>query len=119
VIALAVSGVVLFRAGVQHVLIVLSTITLLYLLTSYTVILAVAMITESMGWTIGVVVVGNILLNFLMSGLAHIPSIQSTYASAQIVWSSPAVDIVLAECSVILAAIALTFVVQARKSDFL
>ena len=119
VIALGVSGVVLFRAGVPHGLIVLSTIMLLYMLTTFSVVLAVAIATESMGWTIGVVVVGNILLNNLMYELSHIPSIEGTYASNQIVWSSAAVEVVLVECSVILVAIALTFVFQARKSDFL
>jgi hypothetical protein len=119
VITLGVSGVVLFRASVPHGLIVVSTIMLLYLLTSYSVVLATAISTESMGWTIGAVVVGNILLNVLMYGLGHIPSIQSTYASNEIVWSSSAVNVLLGECSVILAAIALTFFVQARKSEFL
>ena len=118
-LALGVSGVVLLRPGVPHGLIVLSTITLLYLLMSYFVLLATALTTESMGWTIGTVVVGNILLNFLMYALAHVPSIQRTYASQQAVWSSEAISVVAGEVVVILAALVVTFIVQARKTDFL
>jgi len=118
-LAAGVSGIVLFRPGVPHGLIVLSTIMLLYILASYFVVLAVAIATEAMAWTIVAVVVGNICLNFLMYGLSHVPSIQSTYASARIVWGATALEVVAGEFAVMIAALAFTFAFQARKSDFL
>ena len=119
VLALGSLGIVLFRAGVPHGLAVISTILLLYMMASYFVVLAVAIITETLGWTIVAVIVGNIGLNALMYGLAHVPSIKSTYVSPQIVWSTAAVEVVAAELAVILASLTFTFLFQATKSDFL
>ena len=118
-ISLGVCGVVLFRAGVPHGLILLSTIMLLYLLASYFVLLAVAITTESMGATIGTVVASNILLNVLMYALSTVPSISSTYDSAPIVWASAGLWVIASEAAVMMIALALTFIFQARKTNFL
>jgi hypothetical protein len=119
ILALGVSGVVLFRAGVPHGLFVLSTIMLLDILASYFVLLAVAVTTESMAWTIVTVIVGNIVLNLLTYTLGQDPSIKSDYTSMSIVWSPSAIGVVIGECAIIAAAIVATFAVQSRKTDFL
>lgn len=119
VLSAGVSSVILLRPGVPHGLFVFSAIMLLYMLASYTVLLAVAIVTESMAWTIVTVIIGNLGLNFLMMALSQNASIKNGSSSAQVVWSAPAIDVILCECAVMLAAIAVTFAVQSRKSDFL
>lgn len=118
-IAVGCFGIILLRAGVPHGLVVLSTITLLDILASYFVVLAVALTTEALGWTIVTVVVGNLFLNFLMYSVSHDPSIKTTFSSSQIVWSHSAIAIVAGECAAIFTALAATFAIQARKTDFL
>ena len=119
IISVGVAAVVLFRAGVPHGLIMLSTIMLLYLLASYFVLLTVAVTTESMGATIGTVVTSNILLNVLMYSLSNVPSIKSTYGSASVVWTGTGLLVIGAELAVIVFALAATFVFQSRKTNFL
>ena len=119
IISLGVCAVVLFRQGVPHGLIMLSTIMLMYLLASYFVLLAVAVTTESMGATIATVIVSNILLNVLMYALGTAPSIKNTYGSDRVIWNAAGLEILSIEAAVILLALALTFVFQARKTDFL
>jgi ABC-type multidrug transport system permease subunit len=119
IISLGVCGVILFREGVPHGLIMLSTIMLMYLLASYFVLLAVAVTTESMGATIATVIASNILLNMLMYALSNVPSIKSTYGSDRVIWNAAGLEVISVEAAVILLALALTFIFQARKTDFL
>ena len=118
-ISLGVCGVVLFRSGVPHGLIMLSTIMLMYLLASYFVLLAVAITTESMGVTIATVITSNILLNVLMYSISTVPSIKRTYDSVSIIWNDAGLWVIGAEAAVIFVALGLTFIFQARKTDFL
>ncbi len=118
-LSVGVSSVILLRAGVPHGLFVFSTIMLLYMLASYTVLLAVAIITESMAWTIVTVIIGNLCLNFLMMGMSQVPSIKDATTSAHVTWSAQAIEVVACECFAMLVAMAVTFAFQARKSDFL
>jgi hypothetical protein len=119
IITLGVCGVVLFRDGVPHGLIMLSSIMLGYLLASYFVLLAVALITESMGVTIGTVITSNILLNVLMYAIGTVPSIRDTYSSTNIVWTSVGLCVLAGEAAVVAIALAATFIFQARKTNFL
>ena len=118
-LSVGVSSVILIRNGVPHGLFVFSTIMLLYMLASYAVLLAVAIITESMAWTIVTVVIGNLGLNFMMMGLSQVPSIKNGNTATTVTWSTPAIEAVMCELVVILAAMVVTFAFQARKSDFL
>lgn len=118
-IAAGACAVVLFRTGFPHGAIVLSTITLLDILASYFVVLAVALITESLGWTIAAVVLGNVFLNVLMYSLSNVPSIKATYEASNVVWPQASIAVVGGELAVILLALIVTFAVQVRKTNFL
>ena len=118
-ISLGVCAVILFREGVPHGLIMLSAIMLLYLLASYFVLLAVALITESMGATIATVVISNILLNVLMYSISNVASIKGTYTAAQVTWTSSGLMVIGAEIAVLFTALFTTFFFQSRKTNFL
>jgi hypothetical protein len=72
-----------------------------------------------MGATIATVIASNILLNMLMYALSNVPSIKSTYGSDRVIWNAAGLEVISVEAAVILLALALTFIFQARKTDFL
>src|SRR5579871_4215611 len=81
--------------------------------------IAVALITESQGWTIAAIMVGNIAFNVIGYFVAHIPAIANGMEGHAIHWSPPASFLLLAEFSAIVSVLGLAFFFQARKKDFL
>lgn len=89
------------------------------ILLSSCLILSVALITESQGWTVGAIMVGNIAVNGIGYLVAHIPGIARGMWGSAIQWSSAASVALLVEVSTIVLLLSATFFVQARKNDFL
>jgi ABC-2 type transport system permease protein len=100
-------------------LIPFAVITLTELLVSYSLMLAVAIITESEGWTIGMIVAGNLFLQGFLYVVSHIPSIGGNMGGGHAVWSQPAILILLGELAAIPLILGLTYYVQSKKTDFL
>jgi ABC-type transport system involved in multi-copper enzyme maturation permease subunit len=89
------------------------------LFASYCLVLAVALISESQGATIGATVFGNLFLQAFLYKVSRIPAIAATLKGDRAVWSPPATHVLLGEIAVIVVLLGLTFWLQSRKTDFL
>jgi ABC-2 type transport system permease protein len=82
-------------------------------------IIGVAVITESQGWTVAAIMVGNLAVNIMGYLVAHIAGIAKGMWGPTIQWTSSASVVLLAELATIALFLAGTFFVQSRKKDFL
>ncbi len=89
------------------------------ILLSTCLILAVALITESQGWTVAAIMVGNLAVNGIGYVVAHIPGVAKEMWGSTIQWTGAASAVLLAEFTTIVLLLGLTFFVQAKKKDFL
>ena len=112
-------AVIIGRASVPDGLLPFTAVMLVEILVSHTLLLAVALVTESQGWAIGTMVTTNFLLNGFLYWVAHMPAVATTMGTEQIVWSTPILLLLAAEVSVICFLLAFTFWAQARKTEFL
>ncbi len=96
-----------------------TTIMATEILVSTCLIIATALITESQGWTIGAVMVGNIAVNGVGYWVAHIGGIAKGMWGSSVQWSPAATVFLLGEFATIVLLLGLTFFVQSRKKDFL
>jgi len=80
--------------------------------------LAVALITESQGWTIAAIMVGNLAANGIGYVVAHIAGIAKGMWGSTIQWSGAASAVLLAEFTAMLLLLGATVLVQAKKKDF-
>lgn len=89
------------------------------MMVSTCMVVAVALISESQGWTIGAIMVGNLALNGVGYWVAHIPSIAKGMGGASIQWTPAASALVMGEFATIVLLLGFTFFFQSRKRDFL
>lgn len=109
---------ILFLPGFPHGLIPFVVIMSVEILMSTCLITAVAVTTESHGWSVGVTQVGALSLNLIGWTIVRIPEIGGTMASPTVSWSSTATILVLAELVIIAVMLAVAFLVQSHKRDF-
>ena len=117
-----VAGTIGVLAGSPRVpigMIPFAVIVLTELFASYCLTLAVAIVTESEGWTIGAIVFGNLFLQGFLYFVARIRSIAGPMGGPHLVWSRDASFLFVGEIGVILLLLGITFYVQSRKTDFL
>ncbi|HVT60856.1 MAG TPA: ABC-2 transporter permease [Thermoanaerobaculia bacterium] len=107
------------RAALPGGLIPLGAVVLTEILVGSCLLLAVALVSESLGWTIGAMVFANLFFQGFLYYVSHIPSIAATMKSPTAVWSSAAVTLLLAEIGAIALLLGLTFFFQSRKTDFI
>jgi hypothetical protein len=79
--------------------------------------LVTAVVTESIGWTIVVVVLGNVLLNLFLKTLHEHPVISKLVESEVLSWPTVVLQIMAIEAIVVLAALGLAFLFQIRRRD--
>jgi ABC-type Na+ efflux pump permease subunit len=89
------------------------------ILLSTCLILAVALITESQGWTVAAIMVGNLAVNGIGYVVAHIAGIAKGMWGSTIQWSGAASTLLLGEFTTIALLLGVTSFVQSRKKDFL
>ena len=89
------------------------------LFATYCLILGVALVTESEGWTIGVIVACNLFLNYFMYVVSKLPGIESSMESESATWGTTFWTILGLEIAAAVVFVAVTFFLQARKRDFL
>lgn len=85
---------------------------------AYSLSLAVALSLESEGWNTFVMITSQVLINPFIMGLGQIPAIADTVRGNAIVWSTPAIAILLAQLLVSAALLAFAGWRQARKPAF-
>jgi len=110
---------ILLVPGVPHGLIPFVVIMSVEILMSTCLVTAVAVTTESQGWVVGVTQVGALSLNGIGWWIARMPAIGGAMRSATLRWSGTATALLAAELAAIALMIAITFIIQARKTDFI
>ena len=100
-------------------LIPFSLIILTELLAAYLLVLTVAVVSESQGWTIFVLVLTNLFFQGFLYWVSHMPSIAEGMKGRGAVWNQTAVTLLSVEVGVSILLIAMAFVLQARKRNFL
>jgi ABC-2 type transport system permease protein len=96
-----------------------ATVALTYLLASYVLVLTVAIITESQGWTLCTMGVANLFLQFFLYWVSHMPGIARGMKGRGAVWDATVLALLGAELAAIVVLLGLAFLFQARKRDFL
>jgi len=109
---------ILLVPGFPHGLIPFVVIMSVEILMSTCLITAVAVTTESQGWMVGVAQVGALSLNGIGWWIVRFPDIGGAMRSATVRWSGTATALLSAELAAIALMIAITFIIQARKTDF-
>jgi ABC-2 type transport system permease protein len=120
-ILLVLGSLALFAVphGIPHGLVPFTAIMATEILVSTCLIIAVALVTESQGWTVGAIMVGNISINLIGYYIAHLPDMAKSMAGSSVMWSSTASVALLVECAAMALILCLTFFFQSRKRDFL
>lgn len=112
-------GVIAGRGSVPDGLIPFAAVILGEIFFGYCLTLCVAIVSESQGWTIGAMIVANLLLQAVMYAVSHAPAVDRVMKTDAIVWQQPISGLLAAEIGSILLMLGLTFYLQARKTDFL
>ena len=89
------------------------------ILVSTSLMMAVALVTESKSWTIFAMVTGNIALNVVGYLVAHIAGISKQMWGKAIYWNATATLLVAIEFALIALLLGGTFFIQSRKKDFI
>jgi ABC-2 type transport system permease protein len=110
---------VLTGAGVEgRRLLPFAALILMEVVAAYCLLLAVAVITESMGWTVGVMMVENLFLQGFLYTVSHLPNIAAGMKGSHAVWDGTVLAILSVEILLAVSFLGLAFVFQARKRDF-
>lgn len=107
------------RTAETRSLIPWATLTLVELLAAYTLLLFVALVTESQAWTVGVMVAANLFFQAYLYFVSKMPGIAGPMNAKRLQWTPAASALLLIEIAAIVLLLALTFAFRARKSDFL
>ena len=120
-LALVLGSVALFAIphGIPHGLLPFTVIMSVEILASTCLIISVALVTESQGWTIAAIMVGNLALNIFGYYVAHVAGIAKGMQGHEVMWSSAASILLLTEIAGIGLLLGGTFFFQSRKKDFL
>ena len=118
-LALATLAIVWLTPDIPDGLIPFVVLLFAEILVGYCLLLAVALVSESTGWTITALVVGNLTFQFFMYAVSHVEDIARHMKGALAVWSQPAVFLLAGQIGAIALMLGLTFYLQGRKTDFL
>jgi ABC-2 type transport system permease protein len=105
--------------GIPHGLLPFTVIMAIEILMNACLMIAVALVTESQGWTVGAIMVGNIAINLIGYYIAHLSGIARGMGGSAVMWSSTASAALLVEFAIIALLLCFTFFFQSRKRDFL
>ncbi|MGA2650627.1 MAG: ABC-2 transporter permease [Terracidiphilus sp.] len=89
------------------------------ILVSTCLMLVVALVSESKGWSITAMVTGNLALNVVGYLVAHLPGIKEGLFGTQIYWTSTATISLAIEFALIALLIGGALHIQSRKRDFI
>ncbi len=89
------------------------------ILVSACLITAVGLISESQGWAIAAMMVGNVALNGVGYLVAHLDGISRYMFGPVVRWTPTSSGLLIAEFAAIALLLGGTFLVQSRKKDFL
>ena len=102
-----------------HGLFAFTVIMAVEMLVSTCLLIAVSLVSESKGWTISAMVVGNLAINLVGYLVAHIPGISKGMWGTAIIWRPAATIALTIEFALIALLLGGAFYLQSRKKDFL
>ncbi len=118
-VLLTLGGVILLVATpLPNGLIPLFVATSVHCLLYFCVFLAVALVTDSQTWIAVVIVCGNVSVSFVIPGLINLSSIRPSLSTETVVWTTDVVAFIAIELALSVAALAISFVVNSKKTEF-
>jgi ABC-2 type transport system permease protein len=102
-------------AGAIPMLLILATLPLI----GFSLILAVALVSESEGWAIAATVVCNSSYGIIWYLMSRVPSLTANWTGRVAIFSPPVLRVLAVEVGIIVLLGALTFFLQSRKRDFI
>lgn len=96
----------------------LAVATSIHCLLYFCVFLAMALVTDSQGWMTTVLVCGNVSISFLIPALINLTSMRETLGTDAVVWGADVVALVVVELVLAAAALATSFIVNSKKTEF-
>jgi ABC-2 type transport system permease protein len=103
--------------GAKAGVLVLIVLLFMFMMGGFSLQLVTAVITQSVGWTIVMVVLGNVLFNLFAKFVNEHPVIAEIAKGDSIAWPPVVLQILAVEAIVVIAAIAFAFVWQSRRRD--
>jgi ABC-2 type transport system permease protein len=100
-------------------LIPFAAILLIELLTSFCLVLGVAIVTESQAWSIGAMMLTNLFLQGFLYYVSHMPEIESGMRGKTVTWGPAGTALIVAEIAISIMVVGMTFVLQSRKKNFI
>ena len=119
VLLAGVMAIVLVRGDLPDGLLVYALIVLIEIFVSNSLILAVAMATRSMPWTIGTMICGNLAFNGFVFYLLRTPAFVAAAESPGVVWPSSALSVLFAELGGIALLLGVAYALSIRRKDVL
>jgi len=110
--------VVLLVTPLPNGFIPLFVATSVHCLFYFCVFLAFALVTDSQGWITTVIISGNVSISFLIPGLINLSSVGPNLATDAIVWGADIVTLMTVELVLAAAALAISFIVNSKKTEF-
>lgn len=118
-ILVAGSLALILAAPPIHGLFAFTVIMSVEILVNTCLMIAVGLVTESKGWTISAMVIGNFAINGVGYIVAHIPGIRDGMFGTTIHWRPAATLSLVVEFALIALMLGGAFFIQSRKKDFI
>ena len=109
----------ILAAPTIHGLFAFTVIMAVEILMSTCLMIAVALVTESKGWTISAMIAGNLAINVVGYIVAHVPGISNGMFGTTIQWRPAATISLTVELVLIALMLGGAFLIQSRKKDFI
>lgn len=113
------AAVVASRDNLPNGLIPFATLLLVEILAGTCLILGTALVSESIAWTVATMIFSNLFFHAFLYGVSNLPGIAERIESPSAAWSSTEILVLVVELVVIGLILGTTFMLQARKTDFL
>lgn len=118
ILTVATVAVIASRGAVPDGFIPFSLTVLGQIFASYVLLLGVAIVSDSMNWTIGAIVGGNLLMQAVLYGVANAPAVKKILSTDTIAWPQPIPAVLAIELLAVVAILTWTFTAQSRKKEF-
>ena len=119
VLLLGALSLILISDKLPNGLVVYALILSGEILLSTCAILAVAMITRSLPWTIGTMIFGNLVFNGVVFQLFRSPTFIAAAESPSVVWPLEALSLLFAELACIALLLTIAYAISTRRKDVL
>jgi hypothetical protein len=113
------SVILVLNSPAPNGLIPLFVATSVHCLFYFCVFLAFALVTDSQGWIATVIICGNVSVSFVIPGLINLfPSLGPNLSTETAVWGPDVIAFITIELVLAVAALAISFVVNSKKTEF-